>query len=205
MFLLKAEAVVLEHHHTRLEPVSLAHFDALLEQVGEPDIWQYMGMGNLGDAERLHEAISRAQNNLIQGTELMFAIVSRVNGKAVGMTGLYDIDPQHRRLELGRTWIGKEYRRSPLNTESKYLLLRHCFETLGVNRVTIKTDARNLRSQRAIERIGAVREGILRHHMVLWDGFVRDTIYYSVIAPEWPQTKMRLESLMQRPVLAEKT
>ncbi len=176
----------------------MAHYDDLLEHVGDTEFWRFMGNGDLSDPARLKHFIASMQEEAANGEGLTFAQIPTATGKAVGTTSLFDVDSQHRRLEIGRTWLSKDYQRTAINTESKYLLLRHCFETLGVNRVTIKTDSRNVRSQRAIERIGGVREGVLRHHMVLWDGYIRDTVYFSVIAPEWQQTKARLEEIMQR-------
>ena len=133
------------------------------------------------------------------GTQLPFAIVHRGSGKGVGSTRYLDIRRSDRGLEIGWTWIGTDYQRTVINTECKYLLLRHAFEDLGAVRVQMKTDLRNVRSQRAIERLGAVREGVLRKHIVLWDGFIRDTVYYSVIHEEWPEVKRRLEGLLKGP------
>jgi RimJ/RimL family protein N-acetyltransferase len=104
----------------------------------------------------------------------------------------------HRRVEIGHTWLAKSAWRTPINTEAKFLLLRHAFETLACNRVQLKTDSRNLRSQAAIERIGAKREGVLRSHMVLPDGHVRDTVMFSILGAEWPAVKARLEQMMAR-------
>jgi len=130
------------------------------------------------------------------GSAVPFAIVAIGNGRdqAVGSTRYFDIRPEHRGLEIGWTWLGLRWQRTAANTECKFLLLRHAFEELGALRVQLKTDARNLKSQRAIERIGGVREGVLRAHMVLPDGFVRDTVMYSITAGEWPETKRRLEA-----------
>ncbi len=188
-----------------LEPVSLTHLPDLLEHVNDPEIWQFMGSGNLGAAGKLKKFIESAHQELAQGEGITFAQIATATGKAVGTTSIFDVHPQHRRLEIGRTWLGRQFWRSSLNTQSKYLLLRHAFEMLDANRVTIKTDSRNVRSQRAIERIGGVREGVLRHHMVLWDGYVRDTVYFGIIKPEWPQTKLRIEELMERYAAGEAT
>ncbi|HRJ48186.1 MAG TPA: GNAT family protein, partial [Opitutaceae bacterium] len=128
-----------------------------------------------------------------------FAVIRRADGRAVGSTSYLDIAPEHRRIEIGWTWLGAEARRTAINTECKYLLLRHAFETLGCGRVQLKTDARNLRSQAAIERIGAKREGVLRRHLVMPDGFVRDTVMFSILAEEWPAVKARLEANLARP------
>jgi RimJ/RimL family protein N-acetyltransferase len=109
-----------------------------------------------------------------------------------------DIQPQHRGLEIGGTWYAREHQRTGVNTECKYLLLRHAFEVLDCIRVQLKTDSRNEPSQRAIERIGAAREGVLRNHMLMPDGHFRHSVYYSIIDSEWPQVKARLEAMMQR-------
>jgi len=115
-----------------------------------------------------------------------------------GATRYMEIRPEHNGLEIGGTWYGAEFRRTPVNTESKYLLLRHAFEKLGCIRVQLKTDSRNERSQRAIERIGAQREGLLRNHMILPDGYYRHSVYYSVLDTEWPKVKKKLEAMMER-------
>jgi RimJ/RimL family protein N-acetyltransferase len=130
------------------------------------------------------------------GREVAFALVSAASGSAVGSTRFLNIERPHRALEIGWTWIGPAWRRTAINTECKLLLLSHAFEDLGAHRVTLKTDARNLRSQRAIERIGGVREGVLRRHRVCWDGFVRDSVYYGIVDGEWPQVKSRLEAML---------
>src|SRR5262249_28365642 len=118
-----------------------------------------------------------------------FAIVARETGRAIGMTCYLDIRPQHRGLEIGLTWLAKAYQRSLVNPECKYMLFRHAFEEQQALRVQLKTDLRNVQSQRAIEKLGAVREGVLRTHMIRPDGYVRDTVMYSVIAEEWPQVR----------------
>jgi RimJ/RimL family protein N-acetyltransferase len=135
---------------------------------------------------------------MARGQEVAYAVLDLAAGSAVGSTSLYDVSTRHRHLEIGRTWLGRPAWRTAVNTECKLLLLEHCFERLDALRVQLKTDARNLRSQAAIERLGAVREGVLRHHMVMPDGYVRDTVMYSVIAPEWPAVRARLEGLMAR-------
>lgn len=132
------------------------------------------------------------------GREEAFAIVASSSGRAVGSTRFLDIRRAHRALEIGWTWIGDTWRRTAINTECKLLLLGHAFDAHGAHRVTLKTDARNVRSQRAIERIGGVREGVLRRHRVCWDGSVRDTVYYGIVDTEWPSVKTRLERMLRR-------
>ena len=119
-------------------------------------------------------------------------------GEAVGGTTLFDYSEPNRRLEIGYTWLARPAWRTAINTEAKYLLLSHAFEVLGCNRVQLKTDLRNLRSQAAIARLGAAREGVLRSHMVMPDGHVRDTVMFSLVAAEWPTAKARLEVMMGR-------
>jgi RimJ/RimL family protein N-acetyltransferase len=123
-----------------------------------------------------------------------FAIVSQETGQAVGMTCYLDIRAKDHGLEIGFTWLTKSLHGTPVNPECKYLLLRHAFEDQNALRVQLKTDGRNMQSQRAIEKLGAIREGILRKHMVMPDGYVRDTVMYSVTNDEWPDVKARLET-----------
>jgi len=181
--------------HVVLEPLSLRHARQLLGAGGDDATWTYMprpALRSLGDAESM---IRQALIETEAGREVAFAIVAAAEGVAVGSTRFLDIQRPHRALEIGWTWIGASWQRTAINTECKRLLLGHAFDTLGAHRVTLKTDGRNERSQRAIERIGAVREGVLRRHRVCWDGFVRDTVYYGVVDHEWPEVKMRLEGL----------
>jgi RimJ/RimL family protein N-acetyltransferase len=131
-----------------------------------------------------------------EGREIPFVVRRSGGGRIVGSTRLLDLRPEDRGAEIGWTWFSPAVWRTPVNTESKYLLLRHCFETLNLIRVQLKTDARNVRAQRAIERLGAVREGVLRHHYVMPDGYLRDSVYYSILAEEWPVVRERLEGLL---------
>ena len=182
----------------KLIPLTTDHAGGLLEASQHDDVWRYMPimhLETLDDAQRLVETSLVEQ---AEGTSLPFTIMDQESGQIVGSTRLFDISLAHRQGEIGWTWLNPSVWRTRINTECKYLLLRHAFETLGFIRVQLKTDARNERSQRAMERIGAVREGVLRRHRILPDGFVRDSVYYSVIADEWPQTKAHLESLLDR-------
>ncbi len=122
-----------------------------------------------------------------------FAVIDRASGNAIGSTRFLDISARDRHVEIGWTWYGRAYWRTPINTESKYLLLKHAFEDLGCIRVALKTDSRNERSQRAIERIGAVREGILRRVVIMHDGYQRSSVYYSILDDEWARVKAELE------------
>jgi RimJ/RimL family protein N-acetyltransferase len=128
---------------------------------------------------------------------LPYAQVDVESGRAVGVTTYRDVDERHRTLEIGGTWIGRPWWRTALNTEAKLLFLGHAFETLGANRVAIKTDIRNERSQAAIARLGAVREGVLRHQYVRRDGSLRDSVMFSIVPDEWPAVKARLRARLE--------
>lgn len=178
----------------RLAPLAPEHAPALLAASRDPDTWRYLPdrcPANIGEMTAwVAGAIDAAQT----GAELPFAIIDRCTGSAVGSTRYLDIQPANRSLEIGSTWLGPSARRTSINTECKYLLMRHAFESLGAIRVSLKTDARNERSQRAILRIGACYEGRLRNHRILADGFFRDSMYYSVLSDEWPRVRARLEA-----------
>src|SRR5258708_33070454 len=130
------------------------------------------------------------------GTDLPFGGVHQATGRAIGASRYLDIQPANRAVEIGGTWYGRDFQRTAVNTESKYLLLSHAFERLGCVRVQLKTDLRNERSQHAIERIGAQREGVLRHNKIMPDGHLRDSVYYSILAEEWPAVKAKLEGML---------
>ena len=132
------------------------------------------------------------------GKALPFAIIDRATGRAVGSTRFGNFEPAHRRVEIGWTWPGTPWQRTAFNTEAKYLLLVHAFESLGLNRVEFKTDVLNERSRKAILRLGALEEGVLRRHMIVRDGRVRDSVYYSIIAEEWPAVKANLRRMLSQ-------
>jgi RimJ/RimL family protein N-acetyltransferase len=176
--------VTLGGSHVRLEPLLRRHAEDLFEVGQDETIWPYMSRPPLKSVEDVRAWIDQALEVAATDTQIPFAIIKRASGKAIGSTRYTDIRHNDRGLEIGWTWIGAAFQRTAMNTECKYLLLRHAFENLGAVRVQLKTDLRNARSQRAIERLGAVREGVLRKHMVQWDGFIRDTVYYSVIESE---------------------
>ncbi len=188
--------VTLELNVARLEPLSLSHAPGLLEAARDESIWTFMPYAGPRDEPEVHAYIQRALDAAAAGSERPFAIVHRPSGRVAGSTRYMEIRRADRALEIGATWVGAPWRRTGLNTECKYLLLRHAFETLGAVRVQLKTDARNQRSRAAILRIGASYEGRLRRHRLVRDGFVRDTVYYSVIAEEWPDVRSRLEAMI---------
>lgn len=180
-----------------LLPLELSHTDALWEAGQSAEIWRYMPQcpQTRGDMQRLVQAAMTVQE---QGSELPFAIGDQETGRIVGSTRFLDISVPDRHWEIGGTWLTPDVWRTRINTECKFLLLRHSFETMDMIRVSLKTDARNVQSQQAIERIGGVKEGVFRRHRILADGYIRDSVYYSVIAEEWPTVKQRLEGLLAR-------
>jgi RimJ/RimL family protein N-acetyltransferase len=186
--------VMLEGRAVRLEPLAMSHAPALAA-VAEPDIFEHFNvlLRTPQDVERyIADALTAAE----RGVERPFVILEKETGAPVGSTRYLDIQRQHRTLEIGSTWMAKRVWRSRVNTECKYLLLRHAFEDLKVMRVQLKTDRRNARSRAAIERIGARFEGILRQHMLVREGVVRDSAYYGIIDGEWPEVKTRLEAML---------
>jgi N-acetyltransferase len=189
--------IMLQGYSVRLVPVNYSHLDQLYRWSVEEDIWRYMTFAHLASRNELQTWIGSAMNANEHGTELNFAIIDEVSQLAVGTTSFYRVVPEHKRLELGKTWLGAPYRRTRINTAAKYLMLNHAFEMILANRVELNTDARNVRSQRAIERLGAVRDGVLRCHTIMRDGFVRDTVNYSFTMKEWPATKILLERLLE--------
>ena len=189
--------VTLTGRHARLEPLGPAHREALVRNGADAEVWRWMP--SLRPDPRESVAVwLKTVTGLPSVEATAFAIVDLARGEAVGGTTLFDYSAAHRRTEIGYTWLAKSAWRTAVNTECKYLLLRHAFEVLGCNRVQLKTDARNARSQAAIARLGAVREGVLRAHMVMPDGWLRDSVMFSIVAAEWPAVKARLEQLMNR-------
>ncbi len=190
--------VTLTGEWVRLEPLSLEHVPGLVAIGLDDSIWQYMPYGLMHNEADIRGWVLGILKLASQGSDVPFAVIDVGSNCVAGATRYMEIRPHHRGLEIGGTWYGAAYRRTRVNTESKYLLLQHAFETLHCIRVQLKTDSRNERSQRAIERLGAVREGLLRNHLILPDGHVRDSIYYSILDSEWPAVKLRLEDMLAR-------
>jgi N-acetyltransferase len=195
---MEVKPVVLQGKHVRLEPMSEEHTSGLAEIGVGQTFWDFMLYGNINTVDDMRNWVLDILAREKKGTDLPFAVIHLAFGRLAGATRYLNIEPQHRGLEIGGTWYGPEFQRTVVNTECKYLLLSHAFETLGCIRVQLKTDSRNERSQRAIERIGAVKEGVLRNHMILPDGRYRHSVYYSVLDTEWPEVKKRLEEMMDR-------
>ena len=190
--------VTLTGRFVRLEPLSEDHVPGLTAIGLEDSIWKYMPYGQMRHEQDIRAWVRGVLAQAARGTDLPFAAIDLASGNVAGATRYMEIRPPHRGLEIGGTWYGATYRRTRINTECKYLLLQHAFEDLQCIRVQLKTDSRNERSQRAIERLGAVKEGVLRNHMILPDGHVRHSVYYSVLNSEWPAVKLRLQEMLAR-------
>lgn len=195
---MKLTPVTLAGRHVRLEPLAPVHYAALEANGAEPEVWRWMTFPRADPRAAARAWCATLGALQERGEAAAFAIIEVASGEPVGGTSLFDYAEAHRRLEIGYTWHARRVWRTAVNTETKLLLLRHVFGTLSVNRVQLKTDARNERSQAAIARLGAVREGVWRAHMVLPDGWVRDTVVFSILAAEWPAVQARLEARLAR-------
>lgn len=185
--------VTLEGQQVRLEPLSKAHV-AGLAQIGlDEELWRWIPT-QVRTAEEMAAYIETALDEQSRGVSLPFAILEKATGRVIGSTRYGNIDRLHLRVEIGWTWVARNWQRTAVNTEAKYLLLRYAFETLGCIRVELKTDSLNEKSRAAILRIGAQQEGIFRNHMITASGRIRHTVYFSILDSEWPTVKARLES-----------
>lgn len=189
--------VVLQGRVVRLEPMTYQHIRGLAEIGIDDDIWRNMPYGEMRNEADIARWVGAILSLAERGTDMPFVVIHLASGQIAGCTRYMEVRPAHRGLEIGGTWYGADFRRTAVNTESKYLLLRHAFEVMGCIRVQFKTDLRNERSQQAIERIGAVKEGVLRNHMILPDGYRRHSVYYSIVDSEWAAVKTALEAKLQ--------
>ena len=189
----KPAPIVLEGTHVRLEPLSMEHFDALCVVGLDPALWSWVPH-QVRTPDEMQAYIQDALDEQRRGVSLPFATLLRQERRVVGCTRFANMDMTDRRVEIGWTWVGKPWQRSAVNTEAKYLMLRHAFETWKCLRVELKTDALNEQSRNAILRIGARQEGVLRRHKLTHSGRVRDTVYFSILDDEWPDVKRRLET-----------
>lgn len=197
--MMKIEPITLTGQKVRLEPLCPAHTPALYEAIKDaPNLWQYIFVRQPRSLEEMEQWTDQALQDQAQGTSLPFVTVDLASGSIVGSTRYLRIEAQHRGLEIGWTWLTPSTQRTGINTECKYLLLRHAFEQLHAIRVQLNTHYLNIQSQRAIERLGAVKEGILRNNRIMPDGSYRHSVYYSIIEDEWPQVKAGLEAKMRR-------
>ena len=189
--------ITLEGAHVRLVPLTMEHAPALLPVALHEELWRWT-IAEIRSAADLDRYIASALRDQELGTALPFATIHRASGRPIGSTRYGNYDPDNRRLEIGWTWIAPEFQRSAVNTEAKLLMLRHAFEELECIRVELKTDALNEKSRSAIQRLGAVQEGLFRKHMITSSGRLRDTVYYSILAEEWPGVRLRLEARLVR-------
>ena len=187
--------ITLEGPAVRLEPLSLAHHAQLCEVGLDFELWHWTP-NNVRTPEDMRAYIKQALAEQKRGTSLPFATIDQASGKVIGSTRYRNIDVANLRLEIGATWLAKNWQRTAANTEAKYLMLRHAFEEFGCIRVEFKTDSLNQRSRDAILRLGAKEEGTLRNHMLTWTGRIRHTVYFSIIDSEWPEVKTRLERMI---------
>jgi RimJ/RimL family protein N-acetyltransferase len=185
--------VTLTGKAVRLEPLTLEHLEPLAEFALDPELWR-LGVSRMETRDDLRRYIETALAEQARGVSLPFATMSLETGRPVGSTRFGNIDPANLRVEIGWTWIGRPWQRTAVNTDAKFLMLSHAFETWGCRRVEFKTSLLNLRSRAAILRLGAVEEGVLRSHMINPDGSRRDSVYFSILDTEWPAVKARFEN-----------
>jgi RimJ/RimL family protein N-acetyltransferase len=188
--------VILEGRHVRLEPLAPKHAAGLAEVGLDEDLWKWIPTP-LGTPEEMRAYVQTALDEQRKGSALPFALVEKSSDCIIGSTRYGNIDRAHHRVEIGWTWVARQWQRTAINTEAKYLLLRHAFETLKCIRVELKTDSLNERSRAAILRIGAREEGTFRNHMITANGRIRHTVYFSILDSEWPAVKTRLEAKLR--------
>ncbi|MGP1674760.1 MAG: GNAT family N-acetyltransferase [Candidatus Limnocylindrales bacterium] len=189
--------VTLTGQRIRMEPLAARHLDDLVRIAADDRIFRWITGLPMGETA-LRTWFEQAQANAADTTEVPFATIDLATDRAIGSSRFMTIAPEHRRLEIGWTWLGTDYQRTGVNREAKSLQLTHAFETLDAERVEFKTHARNERSRTALLGIGAAFEGVLRHHTILADGTNRDSAYYSVLAEEWPVVNARLRDGLVR-------
>jgi RimJ/RimL family protein N-acetyltransferase len=194
---MNVEPVILEGEKVRLEPLTAEHLDDLCEAGLHDELWRLIPT-YIANREDMRSYIQTALDEQARGVSLPFATVEKTSGKAIGSTRFGNIDASNKRVEIGWTWISPDWQRTYVNTEAKYLMLKHAFETWNCNRVELKTDALNDRSRNAILRLGAKQEGIFRHHVVTYSGRLRDSVYFSILNDEWPEVKANLEDKLAR-------
>lgn len=188
----------LESERLRLEPLSQAHLAGLLAAAADGELWN-LRITSVPEPQDTAAYIETALKQHEQGNRLAFAVIDKASGKVLGTSSYHDIVPAVERLEIGYTWYAQSVQRSHVNTTAKLMLMTHAFETLGARLVGWRTDNFNFASQRAIERLGAKRDGVLRHHALRRDGTVRDTVMYSLAAGEWPEVKAQLMYQLHKP------
>lgn len=192
---MRIEKTTLYGSRVRLEPLCEAHLPGLSAVVSDGALWE-LPVTIVPCPKDLPQFVTFAESRFQAGKELAFATIDQESGKIVGSTRFRCIEPAHKRVEIGFTFIARSWQRTHVNTEAKYLMLQHAFEQWKFNRVELLTDVLNTKSRAAISRLGAKEEGILRNHMVMRDGRIRDSVVYSIVAAEWPSVKSRLENML---------
>lgn len=192
------DPVTLQGRHVRLVPMTREHVPALWRAGSAPELWR-LTMAQVASEDDMRRYVEAALDAQAKGTALPFVTTDAATGQVIGSTRYGNVEAVHRRVEIGWTWIAPAWQRTAVNTEAKYLMLRHAFESLGAVRVELKTDVLNARSRAAILRIGAREEGVLRKHQITEGGRVRDTVFFSVIDDEWPAVRARLEQMLADP------
>jgi RimJ/RimL family protein N-acetyltransferase len=188
------EPTMLSGNTIRLEPMTMKHLPDLTEAAAYDNVWTYLDEETPQGEEPIAALIDEASAEQARGERQPFAVIEQKTGRAIGSVSYLDIQRAHYGIEIGWAWITPGHWRTGASREAAYLLLRHAFETLQAIRVAFKTDSRNERSQRAIEGLGARREGVFRNHRILRDGHFRHSIYYSVIREDWPSVRAKLET-----------
>jgi len=196
------EPVTLRGHYVRLEPLSMSHFDQLWAIGQDAELWKWTPY-QITTPDKMHAYIKAALDGQEISTALPFVTLWQATDQIVGSTRFGNIDTGNRHVEIGWTWIDRNWQRTPVNTEAKFLMLQHAFEKWQCLRVAFKTDELDEKSQRAIERLGAHREGVSRHHVIAESGRIRSSVYYSIINDEWPPVKAHLQTLLARPWSAD--
>jgi RimJ/RimL family protein N-acetyltransferase len=190
---------ILTGSHVRLEPLRIDQAAGLLVHALEPEIWLYIPYGNIDTQEKMENMIANLLLKQANGTDICYCVYHLPTNQPIGMTRYISVDRVNFSVEVGGTWYGKAFRRSAVNTECKYLMFVQAFEVFKCQRLQLQTDVRNTRSQIAIERIGAVREGILRKNKRMPDGHERNSVMYSITNDEWQGVKARLEAMLTSP------
>ena len=194
---MRVEPVVLEGDRVRLEPMRRDHLDELVEAGKYEELWRWTS-NQATTRETMSEYMETALAAAESGTAVPFVTIDKPSTTVVGSTRFGNIDPLNRRVEIGWTWISPHFQRSYVNSEAKYLMLRHAFDVWDCVRVELKTDVLNEKSRAAMLRLGAVEEGVLRRHILTYSGRFRDSIYYSILDHEWPAIRARLEARLRR-------
>jgi len=194
----KPEPITLDSDRVRLEPMAREHVTEIAAAARDGELWNIRVTSVPAPGEEA-DYVEAALTGREKGHMLPFVVRDKASGKVIGSTRYHDILPAVERLEIGYTWYGRSWQRTHVNTTCKLLLMTHAFETLGAKLVGWRTDNYNFASQKAIERLGARKDGVLRHHALRRDGTVRDTVMYSLSAGEWPEVKAHLQYSLARP------